>query len=141
MEKKYNKIYSVGCFDQFHYGHEILLQKMKEMGNILIIGVHDNSSIELLKNLQPSDYDDHEIRMTNVKKYANNVFIIPSPDPTFYLESIIGPDDNKENSCFVRGDDNINFPGIDFIKNKISIEYIPYTLGISATQIRANNKD
>ena len=140
MTKQYNKIYSVGCFDQFHLGHIKLLQIMKNMGDILIIGVHDNSSIEILKKLKPDDHDDHEVRMRNVRKYADHVFIIPDPDPTFYLKSIVGPNDNKENSCFVRADDNLNFPGKEFIEKTISIEFVPYTLGISATQIRNSKK-
>ena len=113
---------------------------MKEMCNILIIGVHDDSSIEILKKINNNDHNNHESRMDSVKKYADHVFIIPDPDPTFYLKSIIGPDDNKYNSCFVRADDNINFPGKKFIEKTISIEYLPYTLSISATQIRNNKK-
>ena len=141
MPKKYDKIYSVGCFDQFHYGHETLLKRMKEMGSVLVVGVHDNSSLQKLKSLKENEYDDHETRMSNVKKFADHVFLIASTDPTFYLKSVIGPHDNFGNSCFVRANDNIDFPGREYVESKISVEYVPYTVGISATQLRAQKRN
>ena len=42
----------------------------------------------------------------------------------------------------MRGDDNKNFPGIDYIKNIMPIDYLPYSNEISATKLRdfKNNK-
>ena len=136
----YDRVYTIGCFDFFHYGHKRLLERLKQKGDKLIVGVHDDSSIEKLKNLKPDEHDPIETRMNNVKQIADIVYVIPDTDPTFYLKCIVRDDDNMENSCFMRGDDMPNFPGKDFVENKISIEYLSYTQGISSTKIRENNK-
>jgi cytidyltransferase-like protein len=48
----------------------------------------------------------------------------------------------KKNWCFMRANDNKAFPGIDYIKSIMPIEYLPYSKGISATKLRdyKNNK-
>lgn len=48
-------VFSVGCFDTFHEGHVKLLGNMRLHGRKLIIGIHDDRSIELLKRLSPVD--------------------------------------------------------------------------------------
>ena len=136
MSKKYKRVFSVGCFDQFHYGHKKLLSDMRVYGDELIIGIHDDISIEKLKNLQPNSHNKLTDRLKELIPYCDRVFIINSTDPTYALKAIISDRDNKDNSVFVRGDDNQNFPGIQFIKDKISIQYLPYTSSISATKIR-----
>ena len=78
--------------------------------------------------------------MTNVKQYADVVFVIPDKDPTFFLKCIITNDDNKQNACFIRGDDMLNFPGRELIENIMSIHFLHYTEGISSTNIRKNMK-
>lgn len=136
MSKQYKRVFSVGCFDQFHYGHKKLLSDMRVYGDELIIGIHDDSSIEKLKNLKPTSHNKLTDRLKELKPYCDRVFIINSTDPTNALEAIVSDKDNKNNSVFIRGDDNQNFPGIKFIKNKICIQYLPYTTSISATKIR-----
>ena len=129
----YDTIYSVGCFDHFHLGHNILLSKMQKRCKRLIIGVHDDNSIEKLKNLKPNEHEDIYTRMDSVKRYADHVFIIPDVDPTFYLKCIVG---DYENACYMRGDDMIDFPGKAFIESLMPIEYLEYTKEISSTMIR-----
>jgi cytidyltransferase-like protein len=137
----YDRIYTIGCFDWFHDGHRNLLNKMKNMGKVVIAGVHDDESIEQLKNLHKDEHQDVTTRMTNVKTLADIVYIIPTRDPSFYLESMIRLDDNKHNACFVRADDNLNFPGKHIVNDKIDLIFLPYTKGISSTQIRKNMKN
>jgi len=133
---KYVRVFSVGCFDQFHYGHKKLLTDMRQYGEELIIGIHDDDSIEKLKNLPKNAHRKLEERLVDIKPYCDRIFIINSTDPTSALKAIISDNDNKENSVFIRGDDNQNFPGIRFVENKISIKYLPYTKSVSATKIR-----
>jgi len=134
----FDRIYTVGCFDYFHYGHEKMFTKMKEMGKTIIVGIHDDDSIEKLKNLDSSSHQNIKVRMDNVKKHADIIYVIPDTDPTFFLKCIVLNEDNKENACFVRGDDMQNFPGKEFIDNKMEIKFLPYTHGISSTEIRNN---
>lgn len=139
-DNSYERIYTIGCFDWFHYGHEKLLKRMKAMGKTIIVGIHDDVSLEQLKNLSPLDHQDLKTRMENVKKYADIVYSIPDKDPTFYLKCVVNDLDNKENACFVRGADMPNFPGREFVEEKISIKFLPYTEGVSSTKIREENR-
>ena len=41
----FNNIYSIGCFDFFHHGHNNILSKMKSYGKKLVVGVHDDNSL------------------------------------------------------------------------------------------------
>ena len=135
-EKKYKKVFSVGCFDQFHYGHKKILETMREYGDELIIGIHDDDSIRKLKKLTPNAHKKLEDRLKDLKPYCDRIFIINSTDPTYSLQAIISDADNKQNSVFIRGNDNQSFPGIKFIETRIDIIYLPYTESISATKIR-----
>ena len=136
----YERIYTIGCFDFLHEGHINLINSMKKMGKTIIAGIHDNNSLKKLKNLSDNDYQDILIRVKNLKKHVDHVYIISDTDPSLFLYSIISKYDNKNNACFVRADDNINFPGINIINGIISIKYLPYTQNISSTIIRNNNK-
>jgi cytidyltransferase-like protein len=135
----YKTIYSIGCFDYLHEGHINLLKNLKAKCEELIVGIHDDDSLGKLKDLKITEHQNIQTRVANLKKYVDRVFIINDIDPSFHLESIIKDTDNKINSCFIRANDNINFPGKDVIINRISLEFIPYTKGISSTQIRKKN--
>ena len=108
---KYDRIYSIGCFDYFHKGHEILFSRMRKIGKQLIVGVHDDESLEKLKNLKPSDHQPIDIRLANVRKHADIVYVVKNTDPSNDLKKVLRKDDTKDNACFVRGVDMINFPG------------------------------
>lgn len=138
-EKQYRKIYTVGCFDHQHWGHEILFNRMREHGDKIIVGIHDDASIEALKGLKPDEHQNIETRMANVKKYVDSIFVIPNKDPTFYLQCMVQTEDNHQNCCYIRADDMPNFPGRDFVESKMSIKFLPYTQGVSSTQIRKEN--
>lgn len=138
---KYKDIYTVGCFDHFHRGHSILLNKMKEYGDRLIVGIHDDASIEKLKKLSPDEHDSIYKRMENVKKIADVVYIIPDTNPTECLRNIISKGANRTNSCYIRADDMPNFPGRELVESVMPVILLPYTKGISATMLRNKEKE
>jgi glycerol-3-phosphate cytidylyltransferase len=50
LKKEGKKIvFTNGCFDILHIGHVIYLQEAKKLGDILIVGVNNDKSVELLK--------------------------------------------------------------------------------------------
>lgn len=132
----FDRIYTIGCFDFFHDGHRILLEKMRGYGKEIIVGIHDDESIEKLKNLTPDMHEDIKTRMKNIKQYADIVYVIPDTDPTFFIDCVIKKNDNKLNACYIRGNDMPNFPGRDLVESKISVLLVPYSKHISSTQIR-----
>lgn len=135
----YDEVYSIGCFDHFHYGHKNILNYMKTIGKKLIIGVHDDESIRKLKNLSKEEHDIIDVRIKNVKKYADQVYVIPSTKPDLFLECMINKENNKK--VYIRADDMKQFPGRNIVEdNNIDILFAKYTKGISSTLIRKNLK-
>jgi len=49
--KKYNVrvVFTNGCFDLVHLGHISYLQRAKELGDILVVGVNSDSSVRRIK--------------------------------------------------------------------------------------------
>lgn len=196
-------VFTIGCFDKFHKGHIKLLENIQQYTDKIILGLHDNNSIEKIKNIY--DIDSYDNRKQILEKYTYDIFKIDNEDPTNAIKEYIlnnfnqdlqpitiGPSqtnskvinndyngelffihdyndqfkyickDNKitvtrtdhtggwgqnligykKNWCFIRADDNINFPAINYIKNIIPIKYLPYSKEISATKLRdfKNNK-
>ena len=70
----------------------------------------------------------------------NNIIVTRTDNNCGWGQNLIG---YKKNWCFVRADNKKNnFPGIDFIKSIMPIQYIPYSNEISASKLRdfKNNK-
>lgn len=44
-----------------------------------------------------------------------------------------------ETACYVRGDDMKDFPSRDVVENLMPIKFLPYTKGVSTTQLRKAN--
>jgi hypothetical protein len=79
--------------------------------------------------------DSTEKRMLNVKQYADEVFCIAGTDPSGYMKSIVSLYDN-ETAVYIRGDDMPNFPAREVVEKLMQIKLLPYTQGVSSTQIR-----
>lgn len=45
MDKKITKVFTVGVYDYFHYGHLRLFQRARKNGNYLIVAVQDGDYI------------------------------------------------------------------------------------------------
>jgi cytidyltransferase-like protein len=49
IDNRVDKVYTIGCFDLFHHGHIRLIERMREVGKKVIIGVHDSRRYVLHK--------------------------------------------------------------------------------------------
>jgi cytidyltransferase-like protein len=87
-------IFTIGCFDKLHKGHIKLLNSMKEQCKKLIIGIHDNDSIQKIKNI--TDIDPLDNRKKNIEKYAFDIFVINNIDPTNAIKEYISKNFLKE---------------------------------------------
>ena len=70
----FDAVYTVGCYDLLHEGHATLFRRLRKIGRRVIVGLHDDASIMLLKNKTP--IDPTEVRLANVKKHVDQVFLI-----------------------------------------------------------------
>ena len=130
----FDVVVTIGCFDLFHEGHIKLMQRMRTHGRKLLVGLHDDESINLLKGRFP--VDNVVKRLQNVKKYADQVFVIPSTDPSPYLDGAVDRSIPKEKMCFIRGADMPKFPGRSIAEQVMEIKLLPYTEGVSSTMLR-----
>lgn len=94
--KKYlfnNKvIFTTGCFDLIHEGHIEVLQKAKEMGDILIVALNDDSSIKKLKgDTRPINNLHTRLSVLSSIKYVDFIIIFSNETPN-NIYNIIQPD-------------------------------------------------
>ncbi|VEU36021.1 unnamed protein product [Pseudo-nitzschia multistriata] len=129
------KVYTIGCFDLFHRGHQNVLLSLREFGAYLIVGIHDDESYFKLKNKYT--IDNLETRMNNVKPFADQIYVIPSTDPLVYIKNMVSDQDIANGSCcYARGDDMLNFPSREWVESVMPVHFVPRTEGCSSTLIR-----
>jgi len=129
------KVYTIGCFDLFHRGHQNALLALREFGYYIVAGIHDDESYFKLKNKYT--IDNLETRMQNVKPFVDQIFVIPSTDPLLYIQGVVSDQDIATGSCcYARGDDMLNFPGREWIESVMPVHFIPRTESCSSTLIR-----
>ncbi|KAL5020983.1 hypothetical protein ScPMuIL_000138 [Solemya velum] len=136
LSTRVDKVYTIGCFDLFHKGHIRLLQRMREFGKQIIVGVHDSRSIFKLKKRVP--IESTEARMEHVKQHADVVFCVAGTNPTAFLSYIVDRSE-QATSMYIRGDDMPNFPARDLCERLMPIHFLPYTQEISSTKVRLHS--
>ena len=85
------KVYTIGCFDLFHRGHQNVLLSLREFGYYIVAGIHDDASYYQLK--KKHTIEDLETRMDNVKPFVDQIFVIPSTDPLPYIRAMVSQQD------------------------------------------------
>jgi cytidyltransferase-like protein len=129
------KVYTIGCFDLFHRGHQNVLLSLREFGYYIVAGIHDDASYFKLKNKYT--IDNLETRMANVKPFVDQIYVIPSTDPLLYIQSMVSQQDIKMGTCcYARGDDMLQFPGREWVESVMPVHFVPRTEACSSTLIR-----
>ncbi|GKY98569.1 hypothetical protein MPSEU_000813700 [Mayamaea pseudoterrestris] len=129
------KVYTIGCFDLFHRGHQNVLNSLREFGCFIVAGIHDDASYYQLKSKAP--IDKLEDRMENIRPYVDQIFVIPSTDPMPFVKAMVSRQDIVAGSCcYARGDDMLEFPGRDWVESVMPVHFVPRTEACSSTLIR-----
>ena len=139
--KPYKIGYTCGVFDLFHAGHLNLLERCKEMCEYLIVGVCDYTYVRDIKNNEPIICESDRVRIINALKCVDNaelVDIATTNDKMFALERfgfdvLFSGDDWKGSERYQRTERQ-------FVEIGVSIEYLPYTKGVSTTDIKEKIK-
>ena len=122
------KVFTTGTFDVLHYGHINLLQKAKELGDYLVVGLN------VTKNGKSTYYTyEQRKKMLEAIKYVDMVVpIMEQKDKFKVLEQV---------DIFAIGSDYIGFDDIEEIKKYAEVRFIERTPNISSTQVKRHLTD
>ena len=134
MGKKYKCGFTVGTFDLFHVGHLNLFRQAKEHCERLIVGVHSDEWVMHCKN-RPTviPYEDRAAIVAAIR-YVDQVVKnetrskIEAWEKYHFDVAFIGDD--------WKGTEVWNKIEADFKQRGCDVIYLPYTQGISTTQLR-----
>ena len=135
--KKYKIGYTCGVFDLFHIGHLNLLERCKNEWEYLIVGMCDDAYVREIKGKEPVIKEDDRLRILNALKCvdkAEKVDIATTNDKilawnTFKFNVLFSGDDWKGTERYLKTEEQFKEVGV-------SIEYLPYTQGVSTTDIK-----
>ena len=140
--KKYKVGYTCGVFDLFHVGHLNLLERCKEMCDILIVGVCDDNYVRDIKHKEPVYPEDQRVRILKALKVVDDAVLVDIETTNnkllalekFHFDVLFSGDDWK-------GSDRYKKTEQQFAELGAAIEYFPYTKGISTSQIKEQMKN
>ena len=141
MNKKYKVGYTCGVFDLFHVGHLNLLERCEEMCDILIVGVCDDRYVTEIKKKQPVYPESQRVGILNALKVVDRAELVTIAETNdkilalkrFKFDVLFSGDDWK-------GSERYLMTERQFAEYGASIEYLPYTKGISTTDIKNKMK-
>ena len=134
MQKKYKIGYTDGVYDMFHVGHLNMIREAKNLCDYLIVGVHSDEIVEGYKHRKTVINENDRREIVEAIKYVDKAVINTTRDKLELWKL------HKFDVVFI-GDD---WKGTERWNNfekvlaeiSVSVEYVPYTKGISTTQIR-----
>lgn len=132
VHNKKKTVFTNGCFDVLHAGHVDYLRNARQLGEILIIGINDDASVERLKgNNRPINSLAHRIELLSALEFVD--FIVPfSEDTPFSLINALSPD------TLVKGGDYKveNIVGYDYVTSYGGhVTTLPFIDGLSSSSI------
>lgn len=123
-----------GVYDMFHVGHLNMIREAKKRCDYLIVGVHSDEIVEGYKNRKTIINEKDRCEIVGAIKEVDKAVINYTRDKIalwekYHFDVIFIGDDWKGTERW------INFEK-ELAKIGVTVEYIPYTKGISTTQIR-----
>ena len=121
----------------FHVGHLNLLERCKDMCDVLIVGVCNDEYVHEVKRKEPVYPESDRVRLLKALKVVDDAVLVDIPTiedkllalERFHFDVLFSGDDWK-------GTERYNRTEKQFSELGASIEYLPYTQGISTTQIK-----
>jgi D-glycero-beta-D-manno-heptose 1-phosphate adenylyltransferase len=125
-------VFTNGCFDILHLGHVDYLEKARQLGNRLILGLNTDASIRRLKGKdRPIVAENARARVIAALAFVDLVVLFEEDTPLCLIERL-SPD------ILVKGDDYTieNIVGAEFVISRGgSVETVPLVKGFSTTQL------
>ncbi|EGG14461.1 phosphoethanolamine-cytidyltransferase [Cavenderia fasciculata] len=130
--KKPIRVYVDGCFDLMHFGHANALRQARELGDILVVGVHTDA--EIAKNKGPPVMNEQErYKAVRACKWADEV-----AEGAPYTATVELLDQLNCDFCVHGEDISVGADGKDVyetIKKSGKFRFIKRTEGISTTEL------
>lgn len=120
-------VFTNGCFDIIHIGHVRYLREARKLGDVLIIGLNSDSSVNRIKPGRPVNLQSHRAEVLAALEMVDYVTIFDEDTP-YELITYLRPD------VLVKGGDwkKENIVGSDIVPE---VHSLPYIKGISTTDI------
>lgn len=126
------KVITFGTYDLFHIGHVNILERAKQLGDELYVGVSSDALNFKKKQVYPMYTEDDRMKIIGSMKCVDHVFLEESLELKRHYIEEIGAD------VLVMGDD---WEGkFDFCKDLCEVIYLPRTPDISTTLIKKKIK-
>ncbi len=135
--KKYNVGFTAGVFDLFHVGHLNLFERCKEQCEYLIVAVCDDEYVRDVKKKEPVICLEDRVRIISALKCVDKVVVTNEEEcenkmialKKYKFDVLFSGDDWKGTPRYINTEKQ-------FAELGASIEYLPYTTGISTTEIK-----
>jgi glycerol-3-phosphate cytidylyltransferase len=121
------RVITFGTFDVFHVGHINILERARELGDYLIVGVSSDQLNFNKKKRHPIYAEDQRIRILKAMRCVDEVFVEESLEKK--AEYII----RYNADLLVMGDDWVG--KFDAMKELCEVSYLERTPSISTTEI------
>jgi len=126
-------VFTNGCFDIIHAGHVAYLQEARALGDILVVGLNSDASVDRIKPGRPLNREAQRAEVLSSLRMVDYVTLFDQDTP-YELIKLIRPD------VLVKGGDwrLEDIVGSDLVPETRSL---PFVEGISTTDIirRARN--
>lgn len=135
-------LYTGGTFDVLHYGHINFLKKCKQIADIVIVALNQDDFVAEYKNSPIMNYKEREISLLYcpyVDKVIPNSFGLDSKPTILSVKpDIIAIGDDW---CHKNYYEQMSFTQEWLDNNNIVLIYIPYTKGISTSELKERIKN
>lgn len=127
-------VFTNGCFDILHRGHVEYLQKAKELGDLLVLGLNSDSSVKRLKGeSRPINNEKDRAIILSALECVDYIIIFYEDTPLELIKNL------KPDILVKGGDYKIeNVVGREYAKETVLIDFVD---GYSTTKIIKNIND
>lgn len=128
-ERDLKKVITYGTFDTLHFGHIRLLERAKNLGDYLIVGL---STDEFNAGKGKTSHFTYEERKAFLEAIRYVDAVIPEQSWDQKARDVV----DYQVDIFTMGDDWVG--EFDFLKDHCAVHYLSRTPAISSTLIKAN---
>jgi glycerol-3-phosphate cytidylyltransferase len=133
--KKTKNVYVIGVFDLFHRGHLELLKKAKKLGDRLIVAINGDEMVSEYKR-KPFFSEKDRLEIINSLAIVDEAFITNKFDNSDILIdqniSVIVHGNDWDRDSYLK---QIRIDEHFLEENNISLAFVPYTAGISTSDL------